>query len=144
MRARFGNLRGVFNAQTDKGEDADFSCETIILLGLYTYLRLQQVVEVVDKVGEEVQEDTVEVKEEFFQLFLLELRRFGEEEEFFEFLVLHFLIHHLAVVVKLVDILRAETHESSDILFLDAVALGELGVHGAGTEGNQEYIVGGH
>ena len=98
------NLRGVLDAQTDEGEDADISRQTV-LLGLHLHLWQQQGVEVVDEVGEEVQEHGVEVLVEFLELLLLQLRRLRDLVQVVEFLVLHLLVDHLTVVVELVDIL---------------------------------------
>ena len=117
------NLRRVLESQTDQGEDADIGGQPVLLLGVDLHLWLQQSVEVVDEIGEEVQEYGVEVLVELIQFLFLQFRRFRHLEEFIELLVLHFLVHHLSIVVELVDILCTETHEAADVFLLHTVAL---------------------
>ena len=89
------------------------------------HLWLQQGIEIINKVGEKMQEHCVEVLIEFLQFLLLQLCRFRHLVQLVELLVLHFLVHHLPIVVKFIDILRTETHEAPDVFFFHAITLGE-------------------
>ena len=77
-----------------------------------------------------MQEDGIEILIQLFQLLLLQLGRLGDLEQLVQVAVLHLAVHHLAVVVELVHILRAETHEPTYIFLLHLVGLGELPVEG--------------
>ena len=98
-------LRRVVDAQTYEGKDAYVGGELVLLLGVYLHVGLQQGVKAVDEVGEQVQENGVEVLVELFYLLLLQFGRFGHTEQLVELFVLHLSVHHLTVVVELVDVL---------------------------------------
>ena len=100
----------------------------MLLLRVYLHLRQQQRIEVVNEVGEQVQEHRVEVLTELLDFLLLQFRRFRQPEQVVQFLVLHLAVHHLAVVIQFVDILRAEREEPSDVLLFDVVGLRQLSV----------------
>ena len=70
-----GDLRGVFDAQTDQCEDADLRGQAVLFFRMYLHVGLQKGIEVVDEVGEEMQEHGVEVLIELLQLALFQLSR---------------------------------------------------------------------
>ena len=71
------NFRRVLEAQTDQGKDADIGGQTVFFFRPDTHLGLQQGIEIIDEIGEKMQEDGVEVLIKFFKFLLLQLCRLG-------------------------------------------------------------------
>lgn len=62
------NLRGVRNPEPNEGKDAQLGGQSVVMTRLYAELRLQQIVEFLDKIGEKREKSLVKVIVEFVLL----------------------------------------------------------------------------
>ena len=123
-----GDAAAVLDAQADEGEDAHVGVQRTLLGQSNPALGAQQGIEIIDKVGEQVQEGAVEHLVEFRQVLVPEFVTLGNLVQRIQVLALDHLVDALAHLVKAVDVEGAQVDEASHILVLDTVRLVEFQV----------------
>ena len=121
-----GNLRTVLDAQTDKGKDTEGGRKTAVIFEHDTLFRLQEGIELLNKVREELQEGGIEI---LIQLAHVGLASLHLLQQLVEFSCLHQFHYSLAHGLYLVDIDGTKAQESTNIYFLHLVTLVERMVH---------------
>ena len=117
-----GNLRTVLDAQTDKGKDTEGGRKTAVIFEHDTLFRLQEGIELLNKVREELQEGGIEI---LIQLTHVGLASLHLLQQLVEFSCLHQFHYSLAHGLYLVDIDGTKAQESTNIYFLHLVTLVE-------------------
>ena len=121
-----GNLRTVLDAQTDKGKDTESGRKTAVIFEHDTLFRLQEGIELLNKVREELQEGGIEI---LIQLAHVGLASLHLLQQLVEFSCLHQFHYSLAHGLYLVDIDGTKAQESTNIYLLHLVTLVERLVH---------------
>ena len=146
-----GYLRTVRDAQADKGEDAQLGVELSLGLGTDLLVVAQQGVEAVHEVGEDAQEDGVEVGIKFVQRLVQHGGRSRCLEQLGRLARTEHLAYHAAEGFQTVHIRGTELDEAPQVVLLDGVGLAQVligllqvGVHllQLGIEGVQTVVDG--